>query len=144
MTTVAVTTDTATICLFDLAALRHRKDDVGDWWSIARDMIAEMNAGTILALETGLDGTFEVEVCFEQRGDGPGYGISVPSGRVYIGHGEQISGGGLEPDPVWGGVFIDLEPGNYRCWPERKGAKVRLRLSEGGDGRNALTTLIDI
>ncbi|MEO5587768.1 MAG: DUF6386 family protein, partial [Novosphingobium sp.] len=28
----AVATDTATICIFDVGAMKHRVNDVGDWW----------------------------------------------------------------------------------------------------------------
>ena len=41
-------TDTATLAIFDPAALAHRITDTADWWSIAEDALAEINAGNCL------------------------------------------------------------------------------------------------
>lgn len=49
-------TDTATLCLYDLAALKHRVEDTSDWWSIPEDELAEVNAGHCLFLNLGADG----------------------------------------------------------------------------------------
>lgn len=44
------TTDTATLAIFDLQAIQHRKSDTADWWSILDDEIGEMNKGNIALL----------------------------------------------------------------------------------------------
>ena len=41
-------TGTATMCLFDLASLKHRVEEPSDWWSIPEDELAEVNAGNCL------------------------------------------------------------------------------------------------
>jgi hypothetical protein len=38
----AVATDTATICIFDVAAMKHRVNDVGDWWSIPSNELTDV------------------------------------------------------------------------------------------------------
>lgn len=43
----SVVTDTATLAIFDLQAIRHRMSDTFDWWSIQGDEISEMNKGNI-------------------------------------------------------------------------------------------------
>ncbi|WP_416457234.1 DUF6386 family protein [Pseudomonas sp. LFS097] len=37
----SVVTDTATLAIFDLKAIRHRVSDSFDWWSIQSDEISE-------------------------------------------------------------------------------------------------------
>ncbi|MFK4304403.1 MULTISPECIES: DUF6386 family protein [unclassified Paenibacillus] len=41
------TTDTATLCVFDTEALKHRLDDEPDWWSIEEDELGELNQGNV-------------------------------------------------------------------------------------------------
>ena len=53
-------TGTATLAVFDPACLEHRLDDVADWWSDPTDEVAEINAGNVLFVATGSDGTYEV------------------------------------------------------------------------------------
>lgn len=57
-----ISTDTATICIFDLTAIQHRKDDVGDWWSIPRDREVEIVNRSALFLDVGEDGNYQVEI----------------------------------------------------------------------------------
>lgn len=49
----SVVTDTSTIAVFDLEAIRHRMNDTADWWSIADDEILEVNQGNIAFLGLG-------------------------------------------------------------------------------------------
>jgi hypothetical protein len=49
----SVVTDTATVAVFDLEAIRHRMNDTADWWSIAEDEILEVNQGNIAFLGLG-------------------------------------------------------------------------------------------
>ncbi|WP_431089630.1 DUF6386 family protein [Paenibacillus sp. 8b26] len=44
------TTDTATLCIFDTEALKHRLDDEPDWWSIEEDELGELNQGNVAFL----------------------------------------------------------------------------------------------
>lgn len=141
---VMVTTDTATICLFDLSCLRHRLDDVGDWWSIPKNELAEVNAGNALILNVGSDGSYDV--CFEETSiDGMRkFSLRVPSGRFFVGQGEQLTGGGLEPDVAWGGKMCEVEPGLYICGLIKQGNKIHVHLQKGGNGINKLDNLINL
>lgn len=49
----SVITDTATVVIFDLKAVRHRISDTPDWWSIVQDEILETNSGNIAFFECG-------------------------------------------------------------------------------------------
>lgn len=109
-------TDTATLCLYDLAALKHRLEDTSDWWSIPVDELAEANAGHCLFLNLGADGVYEVEWSLEDveedsdPDDGAErekvYHLQVPSGHVYLGAADDVTGGELEPDETCEGVLF--------------------------------------
>lgn len=104
-----VATDTATICIFDLAAMQHRKNDVGDWWSIPRDREQEAAKRNAMFVDVGDDGHYRIEV--SQTSDNPlsGFCLATPSGRVFVGPGEEMSGGGFEPTGEWGGMFLFVD-----------------------------------
>lgn len=104
----SIGTDTATICIFDLEAMKHRRDDVGDWWSLPRNELAEVRSGNALFLNMGSDGNYRVEVSQQYNSTAHGYCLNTPSCRVFIGAGEEMSGGGFEPNGDWGGLFIDV------------------------------------
>ncbi|WP_411735261.1 DUF6386 family protein [Paenibacillus sp. M2] len=93
--TFQMVTDTATLCLYDLAALKHRAEDTSDWWSIPVDELAEVNAGHCLFLNLGADGVYEVEWSLEDVEEdsdpdrGTGKGVSSAS-SVWA----RLSGGG--------------------------------------------------
>ena len=55
-------TDTATLAIFDPAALAHRITDTADWWSLAEDALAEINTGNVLFVDLGRDGSYAVEI----------------------------------------------------------------------------------
>ncbi|WP_430444408.1 DUF6386 family protein [Sphingorhabdus contaminans] len=61
-----VSTDTATICIFDKTCLAHRKDDVGDCWSAPRNELEEVASGNALFLNLGQDGTYNVNIFSEE------------------------------------------------------------------------------
>ncbi|MDR6110526.1 hypothetical protein QE451_002187 [Paenibacillus sp. SORGH_AS338] len=50
---IQVMTDTATLCIYDLQALKHRLEDTSDWWSIPEDELLEVNLGNIAFLNVG-------------------------------------------------------------------------------------------
>lgn len=89
-----VVTDTATLAVFDLQAIRHRTSDTFDWWSIQSDEISEMNEGNIAFLNLGADGRYQVKVVDSLVAPSGGVYLKVPSGQVFIGAGEDTSGGG--------------------------------------------------
>jgi hypothetical protein len=104
-----ISTDTATICVFDLLAMQHRKDDVGDWWSIPRDREAEIVKRAALFIDVGDDGNYQVEVAQNPAGAKVGFCLATPSGRVFVGPGEEMSGAGFEPTGEWGGIFVTVD-----------------------------------
>ncbi len=145
-------TDTATLCLYDLAALKHRVEDTSDWWSIPEDELAEVNAGHCLFLNLGADGVYEVEWSLEdadsdQKPDfiaeqGSVYHLQVPSGNVYLGAAEDVSGGELEPDESCEGVLFQLKPGNYACIISREASRISILMKPSMQGKNTLDELI--
>ncbi|WP_421892562.1 DUF6386 family protein [Paenibacillus sp.] len=148
-------TDTATLCLYDLAALKHRTQDTSDWWSIPEDELAEVNAGHCLFLNLGADGAYEVEWSLEEDaevGSGPDYvaerekvyHLQVPSGEVFLGAAEDVSGGELEPDETCEGVLLQLKPGNYACIISREASRIAIVLKPSIQGINMLDELIRI
>ena len=113
-----IATSTAAFCLFDLAALTHRLDDSCDWWSIERDELTEINAGNCLIFGTGYDGGFGFEVTLGQGLASPELEVAIraPSGKLYLGAGEDISGEDDQPEEHsehYPGLFLHVEPGNY-------------------------------
>ncbi|MBX9860539.1 MAG: hypothetical protein K2Y20_13270 [Sphingomonas sp.] len=140
----SITTDTATFCLFDLECLRHRKDDAGDWWSIHADKIVEINKGNIIICDLGSDGTYDVIFSDQDIETDHRYNFKTKTGNVYYGPGEEISGGGFEPNGSWGGGFIYLEPGNHICSIKKDLDKIVVHVTAGGTGRNNITELIRI
>ncbi|HET6252410.1 MAG TPA: DUF6386 family protein [Tepidisphaeraceae bacterium] len=122
--------DTATLCVFDLLALRHRLNDDADWWSIAEEELTEVNKGNAAFIGLGDDGVYVVEI-----GDGgetseiaPAVEIRLkfPSGRVFIGAAEEVTSDGLEPEGIRGRL-VSFQPGNYRITLARVEAR-RLRV----------------
>lgn len=113
-------TDTATLCVFDVASLRHRLSDDADWWSIPEDEIDEVNRGNAAFFGLGRDGLYQVEVVESLRTTDP-VRLIIPSGKVFIGAGEETTSDGLEPEGLRGG-FIQIDPGTYELHAKFVGA----------------------
>lgn len=140
------TTDTATLTIFDLASLKHRVHDEADWWSIPEDEIYEINQGNVLFFNLGNDGDYIVTINDDlDEAYGPFF-LKVPSGRVYIGAGEDTSGGELEPDgsDYMAGVFLELAPGNYEFKIKKLNDNIILSLKESEGNINNIKELIRI
>jgi len=107
-------TDTSTLAIFDPQAMKHRLSDDGDWWSISEDALNELNSGNLGIVDLGQDGKYSVRA---EAGSGISghidFIINVPSGRLFMGAGEEITGDGLEPEAVRGGAFVNIAPGIY-------------------------------
>lgn len=115
-------TDTATLCIFDLAALKHRMDDDTDWWSIPADELAEVNLGNVAFVGLGGDGLYDVRILPAVSEPARlALKLACPSGRVFVGAGEEVTSEGLEPECVRGGTFVDLTPGSYVVYVARLG-----------------------
>lgn len=141
-------TDTAALCLYDLGALKHRVGDTPDWWSIAEDELTEVNAGNCLFLNLGEDGQYEVTWSLDDAGKEPEnaqvYHLRVPSGKVYLGAADDVSGGELEPDESCGGVLLQMEPGNYACAISRNNYRIWINIKPSLQSKNSLNDLIRI
>jgi hypothetical protein len=109
-------TDTATIAVFDPATLDHRKEDRPDWWSLPRNELEEINAGNMLLAGLGSDGVYSVETSSNPQ-TGVSALIKCVSGRIHIGAGEDLPGGGFGPsndDGYTSGRAADYPRGVYR------------------------------
>ena len=139
-----VGTDTATICIFDLEAMRHRKDDVGDWWSLPRNELAEVRSGNALFLNLGSDGTYRIEVSQLNDPTVEGFCLKTPSRRVFIGAGEEMSGGGLEPTGVCGGLFLDVDEAHQKVSITRTDNTLAIKFQAAEAFENDVTNLINL
>ena len=114
MSTIDFVTDTATLCVFDLQALRHRLHDDADWWTVPDEELKEVNDGNVAFIGLGEDGRYKLDVVETlDNGDGQLY-LHCPSGRIFLGAGEEVTSDGLEPEALRGGTFLALVPGTYQ------------------------------
>ncbi|MBW3509242.1 DUF6386 family protein [Janthinobacterium sp. NKUCC06_STL] len=142
MTSIVI--GTATVCVFDPALVRHRLDDDCDWWSLPSAELAAVNAGQVAFFNVGGDGAYELVLHAELAEPQVVVHLAVVSGRVFIGAGEDVTGGGLEPDTAYGGLFVDVPAGNYRLQARRDGAHVSLAFVPDARGSNAFGDLVRI
>lgn len=109
-------TSTASLCIYDLECLKHRLHDAPDWWADFYQEIEEVNAGNVLIAGLGEDGQYRVTVVEEMPAceHEVSANIGCPSGRVFLGPGEDITGGELEPDKRrTTGKILSLASGTY-------------------------------
>jgi hypothetical protein len=140
----AITTDTSTICIFDLVAMTHRKGDVGDWWSIPKDRVVEIKNRNALFIDVGDDGTYRVVISAEDGGESQGFCLATPSGRVFIGPGEEMSGADFEPDGNWGGFFISVEGPHQKVTARRDGDAISINFRPTGPFENDPVDMISL
>ncbi|MDB5979609.1 MAG: hypothetical protein JWQ69_624 [Pseudomonas sp.] len=135
-----IDTDTATIAVFDLAAIRHRISDTPDWWSIIKDEVQEVNYGNIAFWGVGQDGSYRIIIA-EDIAEGFGaLNLGFPSGQVFIGAGEDTTGGDLEPDgsDAIQGSVVSFKPGNYLLKYKKTGSILELAFSPSKERNNQL------
>ena len=108
-------TDTATLAIFDLQAIKHRKTDTADWWSVPDDELNEMNKGNIAFINLKEDGCYTVALLDDVDHPDLITHIFCPSGEIFIGAGEDTTGGDLEPDApeYYSGKILFLPTGDY-------------------------------
>ena len=141
---VTIVTDTATVCVFDPALARHKLDDDCDWWSIPGAELAAVNAGQVAFFNVGGDGAYDIALYAELAEPHASVHLAVVSGRVFIGAGEDVTGGGLEPDTACGGLFMDVPAGRYRVQARRDGARISLAFVPDACSSNAFGDLVRI
>lgn len=136
-------TGTATIVVYDLANLKHRLSDDVDWWADPKEEILEINQRNLLIIGLGSDGFYDLDVSdgsnFQHK-----YSLSFQSGNVFIGAGEMLTGGEEEPEPQYGGMFLDFVPGDYLIGIDRSGDQLRIGISQAQAFSNNVTEPIQI
>ena len=139
-------TDTATLCVFDLAAIRHRLDDRGDWWSVPDDEILEVNSGNVAFVGLGDDGQYEFRIEGVLTKETCVVILNCPSGHLFIGAAEEVTADGLEPEAIRGGMFWEVIPGKYRLAISRVGSRSLSLSFSGFEGKaeNCFTAPIRI
>ncbi|EMH4031909.1 hypothetical protein ABXK20_000095 [Serratia marcescens] len=144
--TFSFTTDTATLSIFDLVSLKHRVSDDADWWSIPEDELEEVNKGNVLFLNLGEDGQYTVRVVDNISENYKSLFLNVPSGKVFVGAGEDTSGGDLEPDgsDYMSGVFLILDIGNYEVRFRRDSLDIVISFIKSSENKNEESALIRI
>ena len=144
--TFSFTTDTATLSIFDLVSLKHRVSDDADWWSIPEDELEEVNKGNVLFLNLGEDGQYTVRVVDNISENYKSLFLNVPSGKVFVGGGEDTSGGYLEPDgsDYMSGVFLIMDIGNYEVRFRRDSLDIVISFIKSSENKNDESALIRI
>lgn len=140
-----VTTDTATIVLFDPESMRHRLNEDADWWSSPQDELLEVNHANAAFLNVTADGVYELEVAsHEDLADADvEMVLRNSSGRFFFGVGEMMTSAGLEPEAEYGNVFIEVEPGLYLVRARQRGSKVSVSLTPTRrEAANAFSDLV--
>ncbi|SFP51138.1 DUF6386 family protein [Variovorax sp. 770b2] len=127
-----VTTDTATIVLFDPECMRHRLNEDADWWSLPQEELLEVNRANAAFLNVSADGRYQLEVApHEELADDADVELVVrnTSGRFFFGAGEMMSSAGLEPEAEYGNVFVDAAPGSYLVRARQRGDTVTVSMT---------------
>ena len=108
-----ILTETAAIVIYDLHALAHRRNDDVDWWADPELELEELRNRNLLVLGVQADGFYEVEVTAGEIDSAHNFSLWVPSGILFVGPGEEITGGGSQPTGQHGGFFVSIAPGDY-------------------------------
>ena len=126
-----VTTDTATIVLFDPECMRHRLNEDADWWSLPQEDLLVVTGANAAFMNVSADGCYELEVApYEELADADvELVVRNTSGRFFFGAGEMMSSAGLEPEAEYGNVFFDAEPGSYLVRARQRGSAVTVSLT---------------
>lgn len=126
------------MCIYDLATLKPRLKEGADWWTLPEAEVGEANRGNALFIGLGDDGDYEVTLVDELPSFQLSLNLRCPSGRLFIGAAEEVTGDGLEPEALRGGKFLDVAPGNYLVLLTRGPHGIDLKIEPGGEGVNRL------
>jgi len=116
------------MCVFDIASLKHRLEDEGDWWSTPDAELEEVNRGNVAFLNLDSDGKYSFTIVAKLQSPQVEMNLRVPSGRIFLGAAEEVTAEGFEPEATRGGTFINVHPGNYRLGVSRNGTEISLSL----------------
>lgn len=137
---INVQTDTAILVIYDLISLNHKINDAADWWSLPEDEVEEINKGNVLFFNLGNDGAYKVNIKNDVDEYTGSLFLNVPSGKVFIGAGEDVTGGDLEPDDTdaISGEFIILEPGTYEVKYKKQDSDILISFTKATITENSL------
>lgn len=117
--TIKISTDTATLAVFDPDAARpYMQHECHDWWTIWEHALAATNAGDVAIVDLGTDGNYVIELVDPHELPSEGrleIELRCPSGTFYVGPGEYIPADGLEPDEHCAGKFVYMGKERARC-----------------------------
>ncbi|ENZ1219294.1 MULTISPECIES: DUF6386 family protein [Enterobacter cloacae complex] len=126
--------------IYDLVSLKHRVNDDADWWSLPENEVEEINKGNVLFLNLGDDGVYKVLIKHDVDEFTGALFLKVPSGKVFIGAGEDITDGDLEPDDsdVISCELIILEPGSYEVKYKKQSSEVLISFTKATFAESSL------
>ncbi|EOC4157202.1 MULTISPECIES: DUF6386 family protein [Enterobacter] len=118
--------------MYDLVSLKHRVNDDADWWSLPENKVEEINKGNVLFLNLGDDGVYKVLTKHDVDEYTGALFLKVPSGKVVIGAGEDVTDGDLQPDDsdVISGELIILESGSYEVKYKKQSSEVLISFTK--------------
>ncbi|MDP8776092.1 DUF6386 family protein, partial [Serratia marcescens] len=90
------------------------------------------------------DGQYTVRVVDNTSENYKSLFFNVPSGKVFVGAGEDTSGGDLEPDgsDYMSGVFLILDIGNYEVRFRRDSLDIVISFIKNSENKNEESALI--
>jgi len=122
-----IVTDASTIAIFDLAALSHKIEAHGDWWTYeCEDLLTELRNRNLYLINTGFDGKFAITISNAARPTGTP--LNCPSGMVYVTCGEEIPGEGLTPELIRGGLRHPVPSGLAQIAHTQDGARITVHI----------------
>jgi hypothetical protein len=139
-----ISTDTASLVVFDLSALCHRVEDECDWWADPKEELAELAARNVLIVGLGSDGFYDIEISDRRPPNAKAFSLRAPSGTIFVGPGEEVSGGGNEPDGRWGGHLISVPAGDYSVSADWQGDVIKVSLIPSPPFENEVTEPVRI
>jgi hypothetical protein len=121
---ILLSTDTATLAVFDPAVLAFRVSDRCDWWTDDLHLLPEVASGEVSLLSLSGDGFYKIRVTDGALTEAEAayaselviLGLTVVSTEVFVGPGECLPGDGTSPvstDPDEGRFFIPVATGRY-------------------------------
>ncbi|HHE4935327.1 TPA: DUF6386 family protein [Enterobacter hormaechei] len=118
--------------MYDLVSLKHRVNDDAEWWSLPENEVEEINKGNVLFLNLGDDGVYKVLIKHDVDEYAGALFLKVPSGKVVIGAGEDVTDGDLQPDDsdVISGELIILESGSYEVKYKKQSSEVLISFTK--------------
>lgn len=124
---ISFVTDTATLCICDVEAMRHRLADDDDWWADPAEELKEVQAGNALFVGLGEDGRFDIRVT--EVATGLAARLRCPSGKVFVGAAEEVTSGGMEPECRRGGKFFEFPIGQIQVLISRGDTPHQIKLA---------------